>query len=89
MSRIVHDGPAVYVNADRSAVVDEASPEAAFVMVGPGGEVDVEYEALYRRHFIDAEPEKPNADMPETPKPAPAPARKPRKRTTKKQAASD
>lgn len=57
MSRIVHDGPAVYLNADRSAVVDGATSDAAFVLVGPGGEVPIEYEALYRDHFGgDGEP---------------------------------
>lgn len=30
----------LYVNSDRTAVVPEGSPEAAFLLVGEGGEVD-------------------------------------------------
>lgn len=50
MSGIVHDGPAVYANADRSAVVDGSSPDAAFLVVGPNGVVGREFEALYLQH---------------------------------------
>ena len=63
MSSLIHDGPAVYVNADKSAVVDGSSPEAAFLMVGPGSAVKREFVALYRQHFgLDGTPA---ADGPE------------------------
>jgi hypothetical protein len=37
----------IYVNADRSAVVPEDSPDAAFLLVGEGGELPDEDAAKY------------------------------------------
>lgn len=33
----INDGPALYLNADKTQVVAEGSPDAAFLLVGPGG----------------------------------------------------
>jgi hypothetical protein len=32
-------GKHIYLNADKTAIAEEGSPEAAFLLVGPGGEV--------------------------------------------------
>lgn len=66
MSGIVHTGPPVYVNADRSKVVPESSPEAAFLMVGQGGTVDREFVALYREHFGPAAADATDSEKPHT-----------------------
>lgn len=49
MSRIVHDGPAVYLNADRSAVVDGDHLDAAFLLVASGGTVHPRLVDVYRK----------------------------------------
>lgn len=48
---VVHDGPPVFVNADKTAIVDGSSPDAAFLLVGTGSRVPAELLALYHQHF--------------------------------------
>lgn len=47
----------IFVNADKSKVVDEGSPEAAFLLVGEGGEVsdeDIEKYGLKKSDLMEA-----------------------------------
>lgn len=48
---VIHDGPPVFVNADKTAIVDGSSPDAAFLLVGTGSRVPGELLSLYREHF--------------------------------------
>lgn len=52
-----HEGDEIlYVNKDRTKVVPEDSPEAAFVLVGPGGQIpDEDAERLGLSKQGDAE----------------------------------
>lgn len=88
MSRIVHDGPAVYVNADLSAVVDGDSPEAAILLVAAGGTVRPHLVDVYRRLVAVVHPvEKPKTVAYGTPDPVvaePAATTKPRRRAARK-----
>jgi hypothetical protein len=66
----------LYVNADKTEVVDESSPEAAFLLVGVGSEIDGETLTrlgLTPDDLLEAKAEATEGD--ETPKPA-APKRK-------------
>ncbi len=60
MSGIVHQGEALYANGDWSAVVPAGSPEAAFLLVGPGSVVPRKREELYRSHVTDAPASEPS-----------------------------
>lgn len=40
-------GKPIYVNADKTRVVEEGSPEAAFLLVGPEGQLPDEEAAKY------------------------------------------
>jgi hypothetical protein len=42
-----HEGPRLYLTADRQTVVSEGDARAAFVLVGPGGQLSDEDAARY------------------------------------------
>ena len=43
----IHDGPPLYVTADRSEAVEEGDERAAFLLVGPGGQLTDEEAEKY------------------------------------------
>lgn len=49
MAQYIHEGPALYLTADRLRVVPEGDPQAAFLLVATGGSLpiaDVEHWGL-------------------------------------------
>lgn len=92
-------GEILYVNADWSKIVPESSPDAAFVLVGVGGRVPTEHEAVYAAHvdgdveLVEDEPtdtvikfggeDSPATDQPE-PEPTPEPDPEPEQAETPK-----
>lgn len=55
------DAPILYVNRDQSALVPEDSPEAAFVLVGPGGTLS---DALAGRYGLTGDVSRETIDEP-------------------------
>lgn len=43
----INDGSPIYLNADKTAIVEEGSPNAAFLLVGSGGQLTDEEAAKY------------------------------------------
>ncbi len=60
----------LYVNKDRSKIVPENSPEAAFVLCGQNGEIPLEVAAKYGLYPETAPAAEPEPEV--TPPPAPA-----------------
>lgn len=55
-----HQGPRLYLAADRQTVVSEGDERAAFVLVGPGGQLSDEDAARYGLVAEKAAPPKAN-----------------------------
>lgn len=61
-----HGDKRLFVTADRERVVDEGDPEAAFLLVAPGGSLPIEDAKRYGLIKPEAEPEPKPEPEPET-----------------------
>jgi len=76
----------LWLNADRSAVVSDGDPAAAFLLAGVGGKVPTEYVDMVNAE-PDPEPEVDPDPEPEAHVAKPAPVKRPASKPTKPTAA--
>lgn len=62
-----NDGPALYLNADKTKVVEEGDPEAAFLLVASGGQLPEEEAEKYGLTGKKAKAEPPSNKLKQAP----------------------